>query len=90
MSGKPGRVTVLGLDVTFRQEANLERIQNAAAFLEERYSDRKNGMYGVQGRDNLLVLIALELADELLQLEKAQEETRKRVLCLLEKIRKSR
>lgn len=90
MSGNTGRVTVLGLDVTFRQEANLERIQNAAAFLEERYAHRKNGMYGVQGRDNLLVLIALELADELLQLEKAQEETRKRVLSLLEKIRKAR
>lgn len=90
MSGNTGRVTVLGLDVTFRQEANLERIQNAAAFLEERYAHRKSGMYGVQGRDNLLVLIALELADELLQLEKAQEETRKRVLSLLEKIRKSR
>lgn len=89
MAEKTSHVTVLGLDVTFRQEADLERIQSAANLLEERYFQRKNGMYGTQGRDNLLILIALELADELLQLKNAQTETRRRIAALIEKIVKS-
>lgn len=90
MSEKPSHVTVLGLDVAFRQEADLERIQSAASFLQERYALRKNGTYGNQGKDNLLILVALEFADELLQLKTSQELMRARINSLLEKIKESK
>lgn len=90
MSEKPSHVTVLGLDVAFRQEADLERIQTAAKFLEERYAHRKSGTYGNQGKDNLLILIALELADELLQLKASHADMRARIDAMLEKIKESR
>lgn len=89
MNGQPGHVNVLGLDVAFREEANLARIQNAANFLEARYVHRKKGMHGMQGKDNLLILVALELADELLQLKNKRSDTQKRIRDLLEKIEKS-
>ena len=89
MNEQPGYIQILGLEVAFRQEADLARIKEAAEFLEERYALRKKGMHGMQGKDNVLILVALELAVELLQLKDSCSHAEKSIEELLEKIEKS-
>lgn len=79
-------LTVLGLDITFRPGADMERARQAAQFVEKRFSDQKGRSRGSQGKEILLTFIALGLADELLQMKIAQEQERKRLESLLEKI----
>lgn len=89
MNHQPVRITVLGLDITFRPEADIERAQCAAKLVEERYADQKMKARGAQSKDILLTFMALGLADELLQMKTRQTRMQESIEVLLEKIEKS-
>lgn len=96
MSGhKPGRImadpavsiNVLGVVVPFKPGADLERARQAARLIEERFAEQQ--ARGSQSKENLLVFLALGLADELLQMKLNQEEVEARISSLFVKIEKS-
>lgn len=89
MNEQPYNLTVLGLDIAFRPGADMERALKAARVLEERYAEHKSRPKGSQSKEITLTFLALGLADELLQMKMTQEEERKRVEALLDKIEKS-
>ncbi len=67
-------ITVNGLEISFKTDADFERIQVAQALLEERFSElSKGGRY--ISREKLLTLLALGMADDYL-------ETRRKLAAL--------
>ena len=81
---------VLGLQISFRSGANLERARQAAQLLEERYAEQKQRASGGQGKDKVMMtFLALGLADDLLQTKNELEAMRNALASTLEKIQKS-
>ena len=78
---------VLGLEVSFKAEADPRRIERARTFLEERYA--KLAQYGGQlSKEKLLIFLALSLADDVLlqQAEKVERDKRmKELLASMER-----
>ena len=71
MSQEHFNLTVLGTAVTFRHSADMERVREAIALVEERFADQKLRSHGMQSnKDILLTVLALGLADDLLQSQK--------------------
>jgi cell division protein ZapA len=87
----PGRqrfaLSVLGVEVAFRSEADPARIEWARAFIEEQY--RRLEERGKQaGREQLLILLVMGIADSMLQSQQDLVEVRQRIehlLVLMEK-----
>lgn len=78
-------LTVLGQDVAFRAGADLERVENAKALVEERYEKlRSHG--GHNSKEILLTFLVLGLADDLLQSHKQLADVQNRIDALLTKI----
>ena len=86
MSSDNSTLAVLGVQIAVKSGADTTRINEAIALVQKRYDDQVTRSHGSQGKDALLTLTALELADELLQLQKNQEAERQRVQDLLTKI----
>ena len=86
MSSDNSTLAVLGVQIAFKSGADTTRINEAIALVQKRYDDQVTRSHGSQGKDALLTFTALELADELLQLQKNQETERQRVQDLLTKI----
>lgn len=82
-------LTVLGVDITFKPGADMERARRAAQYVEERYEAHKLKSTGGQGRETILTFMVLGMADELIQMKTTQAKTHERLLALLEKIEKS-
>lgn len=89
MSRQPINYKVLGLDITFRPGADMERVKIAARLVEERYADKITKNRGGLGKDILLTFLALDLADELLRMKTEQGGMQMRLSSLLAKIEKS-
>lgn len=89
MSDKSHNLTVLDLEIFFRNGADMERAKIAAELVEERYAEQKARAKGAQSKDILLTFLALGLADELLQMKTKRERTERRLTALAEKIKKS-
>lgn len=89
MSQRNENLTVLGLEISFKPGADMERAKKAAQFVEERFADQKLRSRGAQSKDITLTFMVLGLADEILQMKNKQERTRQRLEKLLEKIEKS-
>lgn len=89
MNEQNSNLTVLGQDIVFRPGANLERVAMLAQMLEERFSEYTSRPNGSQSKEINLIFLALSLADELHQMKITQEETRKRIEALLDKIEKT-
>jgi cell division protein ZapA len=79
------KLTVLGLDISFRAEADLGRVENAKALVEERF-ERLRFHGGRIGKEALLTFLALGLADDLLQSHDQQADVQNRIDALLTKI----
>jgi len=84
-------LTVLGLDISFRAEADLGRVENAKALVEERFERLKfNGGRTSGGRgmskEALLTFLVLGLADDLLQSHDQLANVQNRIDALLTKI----
>lgn len=86
MSSDNSTLAVLGVQIAVKSDADTTRINEAIALVQKRYDDQVTRSHGSQGKDALLTFTALELADELLQLQKNQETERQRVQDLLTKI----
>ena len=77
-------ITVNGLDLSFKTDADEKRIQSAQALLEERFSElSRDGRY--ISREKLLTLLALGIADDLLELRQRLEGLEARMQELLER-----
>ena len=78
---------VLGLEVSFKAEADPRRIERARTLLEERYA--KLSQHGAQlNKEKLLTFLALSLADDVLLLQDEKSESRKRMKELLASMEK--
>ena len=77
-------ITVNGLDLSFKTDAGEKRIKSSQALLEERFSElSKDGRY--ISREKLLTLLALGIADDLLELRQRLEGLEARMQELLER-----
>ena len=79
---------VLGLEVSFKAEADPRRIERARTLLEERYA--KLSQHGGQlSKEKLLTFLALSLADDVLLLQDEKGECGKRMKELLASMEKA-
>jgi len=78
-------LTVLGLDISFRAEADHGRVENAKALVEERF-ERLRFHGGRISKEALLTFLVLGLADELLQSREQLTDVQNRIDALLTKI----
>ena len=82
-------LTVLGLEISFKPGADMERVQRAVRLMEERFADQKLRSHGGQSKDILLSFLALGLADDLLQSKIKLDDVQNRITSLLSKIEES-
>ena len=76
---------VLGQDVSFKAEADPERIEKARVLLEERYN--KLQQHGNQlNKEKLLTFLALALADDMLQAREEMQKSEQKVQSILERL----
>jgi len=80
-------LTVLGLDISFRAEADPGRVENAKALVEERFERLKlHGGRISKDKEALLTFLVLGLADDLLQSHDQLVNVQNRIDALLTKI----
>ncbi len=77
-------LSVLGLKIAFKAEADLKRVEIAKKLVEKRFDQLQHGKQ--ISKERLLVFLALGLADDLLQCNQALSEQDARLLKLLAKI----
>ncbi len=78
-------LSVLGLEVSFKAEADPQRVEQARQLVEERYNKLK--FHGKQlSKEKLLTFLVLGLADDLLQSNHQQQEYHTKLSALLAKI----
>ncbi len=82
------QLNVLGLDISFRTDADPVRIEQAQAFVEKQY-ERLKSQGGQFGREKLLALLVLGVADDLLQTQQQLAEVDDRLASLLKLIEKT-
>ena len=80
-------LNVFELEVSFRTEADPTRVENACVYAEQLYETLKLQGYHL-GRDRLLTILILGIADDLLQLKQQAAEQEKRLSNLLQRIEK--
>ena len=71
------------LQVAFRTEAGPERVERARQYVEQRYG-RVKAQGGQFGRDRLLVMLLISMADDLLELQEKNSLTDSRLDELLQ------
>lgn len=77
-------ISVNGLELSFKTDADETRIQAAQTLLEERFHElSKDGRY--ISREKLLTLLALGIADDFLELRQRLEGLEARMQELLER-----
>lgn len=89
MSGmRSFQLNVLGVDVSFRTQADAERIAEAKLFVEEQYAllQKRGGQFS---REKLLTLLVLGATDDLLQSRRQVEMLEQRLSSLLQRIEDS-
>lgn len=78
-------LNVFDLEITFRTEADEAQVNKACAYVESLYAQLKN--HGSHlGRDRLLTLLILGIADDVLQLRQQEAQTQERLNNLLQRI----
>ncbi|MDR3358833.1 MAG: cell division protein ZapA [Desulfovibrio sp.] len=86
--GENINLIVLGHEVAFKPGADMERVRVAVRLLEERFAELK--FYGGQGKEALLIFLALGLADDVLQMQKKLDDVQHRVMAMLSEIENAR
>ena len=83
--GQRFAINVLGVDLVFWSVAEPDRIEWAKGFIESQYENLKS--LGKQaGRDQLLILLVMGIADAMLQSRQDLEEVHERLDRLLSRI----
>ncbi len=77
-------ITVNGLELSFKTDADEKRIQAAQALLEERFAELSRGGKYIS-REKLLTLLALGMADDYLELRQRLAGLEARMQELLER-----
>jgi cell division protein ZapA len=77
-------ITVNGLEISFKTDADDKRIQAAQALLEERFAELSRGGKYIS-REKLLTLLALGIADDYLELRQRLAGLEARMQELLER-----
>lgn len=76
---------MLGQDISFKAEADPQRIEQARVLLEERY--QKLQQHGKQlTKEKLLTFLALALADDMLQAREEMEKSEKKAQSILDRV----
>ena len=78
-------MSVLGLNISFKAEADQSRIEQARQLLEERYSRLDFAGKNIS-KEKLLIFLALGLADDLLQSEQTVTDFEQRLSDLLARV----
>ncbi|WP_418765921.1 cell division protein ZapA [Mailhella sp.] len=76
------------LQVAFRTEADPERVERARRYVEERYGKVK-AQGGQFGRDRLLVMLLISMADDLLELRERNSRADSRLDELLRSLKEN-
>lgn len=76
------------LQVAFRTEASPERVERARKYVEERYG-RVKAQGGQFGRDRLLVMLLISMADDLLELRERTSRADSRLDELLQSLKEN-
>lgn len=76
------------LQVAFRTEADPERVEKARQYVEERYGKVK-AQGGQFGRDRLLVMLLIGMADDLLELQEQKSLMNTRLDELLQNLKEN-
>ncbi len=80
-------LNVLGLDVSFKAEADPKRVERALALLEERYA-KLSQHGGHLSKEKLLTYLALALADDVLSMQDEKNGMQCKLTQLLANIEK--
>ncbi|MDL2268068.1 cell division protein ZapA [Desulfovibrio sp. OttesenSCG-928-G15] len=75
-------LVVMGMELSFKAQADPNRIERARVLLDERYQ-RLAQHGGMLSKEKLLAFLALSLADDVLIMQDEKKETGKRVQELL-------
>ncbi len=86
MSASHGNLTLMGVPLTPKAGANTERILQAIRLVESRFAEQTQNNRGRHSKEVLLTFMALELADELLSLQRQRTDTQQRLERLLEQV----
>lgn len=78
-------LNVLGLDVSFKAEADSARVERAKQLVEKRF-DELNFPGNQISKEKLLTFLVLGLADDLIQSDRKLEQQTSKLEQLLEKI----
>ena len=74
--------------VAFRTEADPDRVEKAREYVEERYGKVK-AQGGQFGRDRLLVMLLISMADDLLELQEQKSRVNSRLDELLQNLKEN-
>ncbi|HJD97086.1 cell division protein ZapA [Mailhella massiliensis] len=74
--------------VAFRTEAGPERVERAREYVEERYG-RVKAQGGQYGRDRLMAMLLVSMADDLLELRERSDRTDSRLDELLQSLKEN-
>ena len=74
--------------VAFRTEADPDRVEKAREYVEERYGKVK-AQGGQYGRDRLLVMLLIGMADDLLELQEQKSRMNSRLDELLQNLKEN-
>lgn len=85
---KSFQLNLLGIEAPFRTDADVDTMEAARAMIEERALKLKSSG-GLYSRDKLLVLVALGVAYDLLQIRHELDETENRISSMLKRIEES-
>ena len=78
-------LNVLGLEVSFKADANPEQVEEARVLLEERFEKlRQHGR--LFSKEKLLTFLALGLADDLIQAKSKMRASDERMEALIDNI----
>jgi cell division protein ZapA len=75
----------MGLEVSFKTEADQKRVSEAKKLLEQRFKSL-NERGRILSKEKVLMLLALSLADDLLQTVEARQELEGKLEKLLAKV----
>jgi cell division protein ZapA len=78
-------LTLMGLEVSFKTEADQKRVSEAKKLLEQRFKSL-NERGRILSKEKVLMLLALSLADDLLQTMEARQELEGKLEKLLAKV----
>jgi cell division protein ZapA len=79
-------VSILGFELSFKTDAQAERVESARELVEQRYNNMLKAGGKALGKEKLLAYVALGLADDVLMSNQRLDDLESRVGALLTKI----